>query len=206
MLAAIENGILDRLRKASDAGALGYRLGTLETYPQDWDERLISSEVRFPAAWSTFVSFDAVAQMLSGAKVTATFGLVLAAKSIRNKTAARHGVDGLQGEPGSMQLMTDAIALLMGQTLGLEITGLELQAGQAPVLSDALVKASLSLMATQWRATFMFDAAPVPFDQPLDDFQTFAARWDVPPFRDDDIDLETQLTLPIQEPQQEPQT
>jgi hypothetical protein len=40
MIAAIELGILARLKAVSDSDALGYKYGTLETYPEDWDEYL----------------------------------------------------------------------------------------------------------------------------------------------------------------------
>lgn len=202
MIALIENNILARLEAAGTANVLGYKFGTMQAYPEDWDEHLVSAEVTFPSAYAKFVSFDADSQLRSGARVKATFGLVVAAKSQRNKTAARQGFmpsnPDAPAEPGSMQLMEDAIGLLQRQQLGLDIAPFELLAGQAPELSDKLIKAGVSVMAMQWQTSFIFQLAlPIPGvdGRALGDFATFDTQWDVPPF-DGVTDLETTVTLP----------
>ena len=58
MIAAIETAILARLKAASDAEVLGYRLKTLETYPDEWDQYLKDKgPINAPAEWVTFSAF-----------------------------------------------------------------------------------------------------------------------------------------------------
>lgn len=204
MIAAIENAILARAKAASDAHVLGYAYQTLEAYPEDWEARLVSEPLNDPAIFVTFAGFDATDQLRSGARVTANFGIAVVAKSLRNKTAARQGDDLNPAQPGSLQLMEDTIGLVQGQSFGLEISGFELVGAQVPTLSDEAVKRGLSIMAMQWRTSFVFEIAqPLPGDgRDLGNFVTFNTQWDAPPFGTDaapSIDLETQLSLPIPE-------
>ena len=208
MIVQIENAMLERLKLAGDAGVLGYKYKTAEAFPQDWDQHLVSAAVNYPAAFVRFISFTGDASWTSGTQVTATFSLVVASIFAGNKTLARQGAKDANGntiaaKPGSIQLMEDTIALLQGQNLGLEIGGLTLAGGQAPELSDELVKKGVSLMAMQWTTAFSFDLGD-PDDtlgspDSLADFRTFNSNWDVAPHGDDDqpsFDFETTVTLP----------
>ncbi len=206
ILGLIETAMLERARLAGEAGILGYKFLTREAYPDDWEQRLISLKENFPALFVTFTSFTAVDQTRAGAKIQAAFGAVVAAQYRDNKTRARHGLTPTDpanpAVPGSLQLMEDFIGLMQGQTFGLEIGALELVAGQAPELSDEVVKAGISLMAVQFRTTFVFGIAPEGQSidgRALGDFVTFNTQWNAPPFGDDDqpsLDLETTVTLP----------
>ena len=200
MIAAIENAILARATAAGESGALNYKFGTRETHPDDWDATLRSSTVVFPAIWVNFAGFTATDHSRSGVDGSAQFSLVVAARNRRNKTDARHGGVGL-AEPGSLQLVEDAVALFEGSGLGLSIKPLELVGVQAPDLSDEVVKQGISVYVLQWRTALFLDGA-TDGDAGLGDFRTFNSKWDVPPKGDDpnlSIDFDFTQTLPIEE-------
>ena len=187
MIAAIEIAILARLRAASDADALGYRFRTLESYPADWDEYLKDKgEWRAPAAWVTFAGWSAGTTGDSGtARLEASFGLVLAAENLRNETATRHGGQGA-AEPGSYQLLEDAVGLLAGHDLGLDIEALGVGPARSVRPFAALKERKLSMYAVQ--LTTAFAVEPLAFDGALASFDVFDASWDVPAFGGVDAD------------------
>lgn len=201
MIGAIENGILDLLTAAGAAGGaalLGYSYQTLESFPDDWETYLTASTkiVKSPAAWVTFGGWRKLEQTSARVQVEGTFGLVVAAKNLRNQREQRHG--GPAGEVGSFQLVEDAAKLLLGNTLGLDIEGFDIGTCQYAQLGELLRKKGLNMLALQlttkwWIERSYFD----PTADALDDFETFAGQWDIPPVAG--VDLQTQTTLPTEE-------
>jgi len=180
MIAAIENGIIARLRAASDAGVLGYAYRHLGSYPTDWDMYLKEAQINCPAAWVTFGGWSSVDKSRSGTRVRGSFGLVVAAMNHRNEVATRHGQATATGtEVGSYQMVLDACGLLLDHDLGLSITGLELGSCQFVRPSAAIIERKWSMLAVQF--TTQFQIAPTATgDDDLNDFRTFDVRWESP--------------------------
>ncbi|VWX62590.1 phage protein Gp37 [Sphingorhabdus sp. 109] len=186
MIAQFELAVLAKLAWAGapiggGESLLGYKYQTLESYPDDWGAYFEDEKVaaRPPAAWVTFDGFTGGEEQASGAiRYSARFWLVVAAKNLRNETATRHGGS---GEPGSYQLATDAVALLAGQTLGLDIDRIAIPQIREVSRTDALRKRKLSLYAVQLVTAMTVDPLSVD-DGDLAPFETFHANWDIPAF------------------------
>lgn len=185
MIAQTELAILDALRAAGESGVLGYKWQTLETYPEEWDLYLKDKrDWRSPAAWVVFAGADSsfVTSMGTVRLEGARFGLVVAAENKRNETATRHGGpgDAAAAEPGSYQLILDAIAILAGSTLGIDIDALEPGAIRSVRPFAALKERNVSMFATMFVTAFEFTM--LPSGEALDAFETLHLDWDVPPF------------------------
>lgn len=178
MIAAIELALLQQLTSAAEAGVLGYRYASTDTFPDEFEEYLKATpNLRTPAAWSAFLGM-AEGQDVNdenGLTATGNFVLVVAASNLRNEQQTRHG-DGTG--PGSYQLMEDAIRLLSGNWLDplplvrpVEVTGAR------PVARTSQMKEQkLSMMAITLRCRMPIGS----FDADLGEFRTLHADWDVP--------------------------
>jgi phage gp37-like protein len=200
---AIENAIIGRLQAASDAGMLGYRYAVLDTYPDDWKSYWSESPPQnFPAAWATFAGWRVIEAYGAIAKVQASFGVIVCAQSYRNQVAARQ--DATATEVGSYQLAQDAVGLLIGQTLGLDMAALEIGSCQFVGLSDQQRQAGLSMLALELSTTFEIGTSefnpglPDPADPAA---IVFAVTWDIPPFvkNGGHVDAADDITLPQEE-------
>lgn len=203
-IAEVENAILARLRSYADAGVLGYAWGTLESYPVDWDEYFREkTQWKAPAAWVSFLGWGRATQLSTGVtRAAASFGLVVAADNKRNETATRHGgIDGLgaaiAAEPGSYQLLLDAVAVLGHATLGLDIDPLIVGQARGVRKPAALKDRNCSMFAVQLDTFIEVPWLADPADPAMGDFETFHANWDVPAFGNVDADP---LTAGVQIP------
>lgn len=187
--AAIENAIIARLRAAGEADVLGYRFRTLDTYPADFDVYLkneIIGDNAFPAAWVVFGGWRNPVD--DGAlQAPAVFMVVVAAMNLRNEQSRRHG--GAVGEVGSYQLMLDVASLIHGQRLDLDIGALQLGPCRSVRPTPTIVERQLSLYALEFTTLMPIEVARFP-SAALDDFSTFHANWDLPPFGGVDADPE----------------
>ncbi len=183
MFAQIETAMLDRLKAAADAGALGYAWKTLESYPENWDDYFeTKGQVNPPAAWAVFAGIERSDDTNDGPLVTFSMGLTVAARSYRNEEATRHGhvrSDGTR-EVGSYQLMLDAVGLLHGCDLDLDISPLKLVTVNFVNTAGLKWARNASLFAIQFRAQTTIPLLPFDLDEPVD-FTVFHANWDVPP-------------------------
>lgn len=191
MIAKIELAMIAALKAAGDAGVLGYKWLTLETYPEEWDAYLKEkTNWRAPAAWAVFAGARDV-QMTGGSVLLdgAQFGLVVAAENLRNETATRHGgpADAPKAEPGSYQLALDALAILSGNSLNLGIRALQPRALQLVRPFDALKERRVSMIALTFETAF--EVTAIPDAENLADFDTLHLDWDIPPFGRVDGDL-----------------
>lgn len=181
MIGAIENAMLARLKAASDAGALGYRFRTLKTYATDFDDNVEADAAKdqWPAAWIVFGSWPAPTELAPGQwQFSPSFTVVVGARNFRNEQATRQGA--ADGAVGSYQLVQDVVALLQGQSLGLDIGRLTPGACRS-LFNPDLARQHISLFAVDFTTTF--DQAPTPADEDdLADFEDFHANWDIPPF------------------------
>lgn len=194
MIAAFENAALARLAAAGDAGVLGYKYLTLESYPANWDVYFREKQPRSPGAWVVFAGFSKGEKVgFGGLRAEANFGLVVMAENARNETAQRHGGP-TSAEPGSYQLAMDAIALFQGQDLGLDMDAIEIR-GCHIVRTEAIAKErKISMLALELVTTISVQAASISGSFPvreLGDFATFHVDWDIPPFGGIDADTGT---------------
>jgi phage gp37-like protein len=181
MIAAIENAITARLQAASDADILGYKYRTLETYPAEWDAYLKDKgPIPAPAGWVTFAGWRRVPDSADQRpRVRLSFGLVVMSENARNETAQRHGGP-IAAEPGSYQLAEDAVQLLAGRTLGLDMGGLVVGSLNIVGRLPAIRERPVSMLALELTTDVL--VADGSFgEEPLDDFETFHANWDIPP-------------------------
>lgn len=200
MFTEISTGIKSWLRAAADpaSGVLSYRYGTVEGYPLDWEERLVSKPIVFPAAFVTFAGFKSEGQSRSGAEVIATFGLALVMQNRRTADAARVGGP-ISSEPGTVRMAQDACGLLQGCDFDLPISGLELIAGEEPALSDPLVRNGIAIFTLQFQTQFTLDTnAFDPTAEFLGVFATLQSEFDLADADQSDLFTTTQ-TLPQQE-------
>lgn len=186
MIGAIENAIIGALRARSEAGELGYKYRLLDTYPDDFDQYFTDKKglIRAPAAWCTFLALDDCQDFGDGQGVQGIgrFALVLAAQNLRNETATRHGGPDGQSEPGSYQLVEDALRILSDNWLADEptvrlIRSISVAGVRLVQRTEMMAKNNLSLMAVELRCTFPMGR----FSAEADGFEQLHVDWDVPP-------------------------
>ncbi len=183
MIASIELAMIAALRVAAETRPLGYAWRTLETYPEEWDSYLKEKgDWKAPAAWAVFAGATSLRFTDLGAVRVegAQFGLVVAAENLRNEAATRHGGPEGTAEPGSYQLALDALSILAGSNLGLDIDPLQPRAIRLVRPFDALKERKVSMLALQFETGFEFSTFPI--DAELDAFETLHIDWDVPSF------------------------
>jgi phage gp37-like protein len=189
MIAAIENAILAKLKAAADDDVLGYKFGLLESYPEDWDEYLKDKpNWRGTAAWVAFAGCGEQIHTDDGQlHWPATFFLVVAAESSRNETARRHGETGAAAQPGSYQMLTDAVSLLAGQDLDLAIQPFTIGSARLVRNPAQLAQRNVSSYAVELKTTIFVQR----FAEEMGNFRLFHANWDVRPFGNVDGDDDT---------------
>lgn len=196
MMASIENAMLAQLKAASDAGVLGYRYKTLESYPVDWDEYISEKGAGLPApaAWATFAGWRPVEREdMGSSRVILTFGLVVMAQNLRGETATRHGGPDQAREPGSYRMAFDAAALLQGRDFNLPIDSLKIGQLRFVPRLPAWKERKVSMLALELISGCAIEAIQLPAEGgELGDFETFHANWDIPPFGNVDGDAEAE--------------
>lgn len=176
MIAAIEKAVIQRLRDASDRGVLGYEYKTYVTSPVEWDAWLKETPgaLKSPAAWVVFTGSQKEKSDAHSPLFTWNFALVVLAENQRNDEEFRRHGNGR--EVGSYQLIEDAIALLSGQNLGLDIGSITIDRVR-PIPSSAAQKENkISLMALEFSTTAM---SPDAYDyrDADDDFLRTQLNW-----------------------------
>lgn len=183
MIAAIENAIIARLQLAASLDLLGYRWLTATTYPADWDLYLKDKgTLRAPGFWVVFAGGPKPEKGFGTIRQKCVFGLIVLARNERSETATRQGGP-IAKEPGSYKLIEDAIALLSGQTLGLDIDAIETGAVRIVRPQGALAEFKGSMLGVE--LTTAFEITQMPTDLASVDpvpFTILHANWDIPPF------------------------
>lgn len=120
--AQIEDGIIERVKSASESNALGYRLAHVDSYGGEFDDEAFFTNFRkFPAVWVT-IGGEKVRRLSARQFLCApTIAVMVGTRNVRGE---RHTRRGSVGELGSYQLLDDVRQLLAGQTLGLPISPL----------------------------------------------------------------------------------
>lgn len=177
MIGEIENAMITRVQALSDSGALGYQFKQAATYAGQFDEDVKEVVRNFPLALISWTGEWAPPLDLGQTawKYSPTFALIVAAKNLRNERATRHGA---AGDVGTYQMLTDMRSAFVGQKLGLDILAME--PGPARSLFNRKISNDkMSVLVLELRTAF----AVHPLDDgALDDFETFHADWDLPPF------------------------
>lgn len=197
MIAAIEQAMVARIASASDAGLLGYRFRTVESYGGQFEEAddLRRAMNALPGAFAVFLDEaqdHAIHQL--GWHMRARFAVLVANQNKRNDAARRLGAAG--HEVGTYQMVMDIRALLAGQSLGLDIDPLKPRAIK-PLPIGRAAGAALSLITVEFDTGYDVEAladagaARLPITVPRGELQgVFAAGigafdlahvdWDVP--------------------------
>ena len=117
--AQIEDGIIERVKSASESNALGYRLAHVDSYGGEFDDESFFTQYRrFPAVWVT-IGGEKVRRLSARKFLCApTIAVMVGTRNVRGE---RHTRRGSVGEPGSYQLLEDIRQLLTDQTFGLDI-------------------------------------------------------------------------------------
>jgi phage gp37-like protein len=184
-IAAIELGMLARLKAVADAGGVPFTWRTLETYPVDWEEFLASdAKIRCPAAWVVFAGWNATEETNDGWVVDASFGLMVADENSRpGEAARRHGGPNAATEPGAYLLLLAAAGSLAGQTLGLDAIVSPIALGPCrPVAPSAASGArNMARYAAELTCRFLITPTADGADAP-EELQALHANWDIPAF------------------------
>lgn len=174
MIAAIETGMLARLKAAVDGGTLGYH-PTFASYGGEFDEDIHHVVRKFPAIWVTFSGEDGAEVDNTRFEARPTFSVLVGARSVRNEQASRHGA---AGSIGTYQMIEDVKALFTNQRLDLDIDPLEFVRTRS-LFNGRVSAEQMSVFAVEFRTRYALDL-PDPAES-LTDLSTFHADWDVPP-------------------------
>lgn len=184
-VAAIEQGMLARLKSVADAGGVPFAWRTLETYPVDWEEFLASdATIRCPAAWVVFAGWNATEETNDGWVVDASFGLMVADENSRpGEAARRHGGPDAAIEPGAYLLLLAAAGSLAGQSLGLDaiVSPIELGPCRPVAPSAAPSRRTMARYAAELTCRFLITPTPDGAAAP-EELQALHANWDIPAF------------------------
>lgn len=186
MIAQIENAVIARLKSAE--AMLGYKWKTAETYPVDWDKFIKEKkgQINAPGFWFGLAGAPRFPtdEDDSGAftKLECSFGLTVIAQHFGNEEMRRHG-NPKQGVIGSYQMMMDCVSLLDGKDLGLDIAKLKFTQLRLVKAIAEINSGKSSMIAAEIRTSFLIPRLPADLaEADPDDFLTFHANWDIPPF------------------------
>jgi phage gp37-like protein len=201
MIGTLENAILERLRGVSDSGALGYALRQIESYAGALDGAALDGAIRtLPAVWVVYAGERGDE---APSRRNPRFQLWVAHQQRRNTGAARLGANppGATDHSGSYQIVDDLAALIVGQTLGLDIDPFRLvrvaSVTQRKDLSVYLIEIETSCLV-----------AALPEDATLADLAEVWVDWDIPgalaapetlPAAAAAADMQADIRLPIEE-------
>jgi phage gp37-like protein len=182
MIAATEKALVQQLLDAGEAGVLGYRYASHDTFPDQFEEylRSRSTKLRTPACWATFLGIvEGVDDGDDrGFTARARFALVVAAENKRNEEDTRHG-DG--AVPGSYQLMVDAIRILSRSMLTPELDLMEpvrIRSARPIARTEQMKKQGLAMVAIELELVVPL---AVFFEEPVD-LERIGVDWDIPAF------------------------
>lgn len=203
MIGTIEQAIIDHIKAAEAAGALGYELKTVASYGGELTDDLNRIVHQFPAIWVIYSGEKAGQAFSNTQQADAKYSVIVGAKSLRNEKSARKGSG---TGVGSYQMARDMKALLTGETFGLDISPLRFSA-ILPLFNDRSDKG----LASIYKVDFLVEYPETLVDDTaidgLDDFETFHSNWDVPAHGnvgpeipdDDNADATDTVTLETEE-------
>lgn len=182
-ISQIEDGIINLIKSAQEADALGYKLKKIDTYGGDFSDGVEQMVRNFPAVLVIFAGATRISKTNNRTKFSARYGLICCAKNLRSEQSARSGDS---SKVGSYKIVLDMAMLLMGQTFGLDIDPIVIE-GFDPLSNDKADRQLASIYGLNITTTFEIEGGVDPAT--LADFKTFHANWDLPPH----ADIETPL-------------
>lgn len=175
MIGAIEQAMINRVNAAASSNALGYAL-TAQSYAGELDADGGGEVRNFPAVWITFAGERPDAQGPGRSTwMRAVFTAFCAQRNRRNDAASRHGA---AGKVGAYQLLEDVRAVLLGQTLDLEISPLAPGAVRT-IIAGKLQGEQAVVYAVEFTTRYALGSPPA--SDGLDDFKHVHLDYDVPP-------------------------
>lgn len=185
MISQIEDAIIKRISDVNGTGdsKLGYTLKKIATYGGEFTEGLRSVIRDFPAVWLLYFGQTLLKSTNNKQTFKVTFNIMVAATNLRNEAAARKGAD---GKVGSYQLVEDMIALVAGQTLGLDISAFQVTRVR-PLLNDMADKDLASVYGIEVTTNYTTERMDDPGD--IGDFRTFHTNYDIPEHGNVDKDI-----------------
>lgn len=174
MIAQIETTIIEKIQSAR----MGYALH-VASYAGEFEEDDARRAIaRFPAAWVSFLSETPVDKRASKTVYRARFAVMLAARSLRNERAQRHGTQ--SGDVGLYQLMADVGATLDREALALDGIASRLERARASLLRNGYAsRERVAIAVTEW--TVDYEQARTTSAKPDAPFRRVHVAWDFPP-------------------------
>lgn len=153
--AQLEDAVIDRVKSASDANALGYRLAEVSSYGGEFDDETFFTQVRkFPAVWVT-VGGDVPKKMSARTwECNLKLAVMVGSRNVRGERFTRRGT---VSEPGSYQLAQDVRDLLVGQTFGGVVAALDLGPTRT-LFNTKLGGEARSVLAVEFASRFTYRA------------------------------------------------
>lgn len=202
----IEAAIVKRLQEKLAKDKSGYTVQKIDTYGGELTEEIERAIASFPAILVVYTGASVVSATTQSAKVRHAFNIIICAQSLRNEKTSRHSA---AGKVGSYQMISDTLAVLIGQKLkvenpntdpvGIPMTPLTFRAVR-PLMNDRADGQLASIYSIDLDTDVT--ASMQPSDN-LADFITFHANWDIPPLgnvqpplpADDTADATDHVTL-----------
>lgn len=175
MIGALEQAMIDRVKAASDSGALGYKIRVVDSYAdQLTPDNIKRAAQNFPAVLFVFLGEPKPqAAPNGGERRRPRFAAFVCQENRRNERSGRRGAE---GKVGSYQMAEDVKTLMFNQTLGLDLNE-PIKGGAVRSMSNS---EHLSIYAIEFECEFDWNPNVADVDS-LDDFSTFHADWDLPP-------------------------
>jgi len=157
MIAQIETAIINHIRLASQAPALGYRLACVESYAGELDDDFAQAVRRFPAVWVAFKNSDE-SKPYGASKykwaVDCTFAVLTGARNPQDPSAARAGT---VREPGVYQISEHVQQMLLMQDFGLAISPMQPMGAQLRI-NTRLGNEPVAVIVQEWRTRYILQA------------------------------------------------
>ncbi|MBF0168794.1 MAG: DUF1834 family protein [Alphaproteobacteria bacterium] len=184
MIGEIESAIMAKLKAASESGYFGpAKLRGIESMsgktPSEDDVKKALANA--PCAWVSFLSASPTDNdFASQFESEAGFTVIMIDRHLGSGQQARQGTATTRG---AYPLGEDAMRLLHGQQLGLDIAPLQCQAIR-PIANDVIDGGQGSFVAVEFQTRYVVGLPSDAEIAAMANFETFHADWDIKPFID----------------------
>lgn len=182
-IAEIENAIVKRLKEKLAKDKSGYGLKKVDSYGGELTDEIENALASFPAVLVVYTGASVITATSQTAKVRHAFNIIVCAQSLRSEKSSRHSSS---GSVGSLQIIADALAVLLGQKLKYESAPGQLVNIPMTPLAFRAVRPLMNNRADgQLASVYSIDidtdvTTTMAASDDLADFVTFHANWDIP--------------------------